>query len=149
VKTTAYALLLLLLAFTLAPDCTADDIVQIVSLDSFPPSVIKTVPVCGDTAVDPNLREISVTYSKDMKVTDHCWSWCGVADSSFPKLDGKTEFLQDNRTCVLHVALEPEKTYAIWMNLDKYLSFQDPHGHPAVPYLLVFRTAARESSKDR
>ncbi|MCD4690144.1 hypothetical protein K8S17_01640 [bacterium] len=52
--------------------------------------------------------------------------------------------MDDDRTCVLHVALEPEKTYAIWVNTDKFQSFQDPVGHPAVPYLLVFRTGPTE-----
>ncbi|MCK4538891.1 MAG: hypothetical protein KAV42_08870 [Candidatus Krumholzibacteria bacterium] len=113
-----------------------------VSIEALPPSVVRTVPLCGDDNVDPNLGEISVTFSKDMKVTGHCWSWCGVQDDSFPALSGDTEYLKDNRTCVLHVALEPEKTYAIWINVDKFLSFQDPGGHPAVPYLLVFRTGA-------
>lgn len=45
-------------------------------------------------------------------------------------------------TCVLTVALEPEVTYAIWINTEEYRSFQDTDGHAAVPYLVVFRTAA-------
>jgi RNA polymerase sigma-70 factor (ECF subfamily) len=65
-----------------------------------------------------------------------------VAQRSYGR--GDTEYLDDNRTCVLHVALEPEKTYAIWINVDQFQSFQDPEGHPAVPYLLVFRTGPGE-----
>jgi len=143
-KTATYAFLLLLLAMISAPDCPAGEITDDVSLDALPPSVVRTVPPCGAAAVDPNLSEISVTFSKDMKVTGHCWSWCSVQESSFPALNGDTEYLEDNRTCVLHVALEPEKTYAIWINVDQFQSFQDPQGHPAVPYLLVFRTAPGE-----
>ena len=145
-KTATHVLLLLMLAITSAPNCAAGENTEEISLESLPPSVVRTVPQCGDVAVDPDLREIRVTYSKDMKVTGHCWSWCGVHDSTFPVLSGDTRFLEDNRTCVLRVALEPEKTYAIWMNVDQYQSFQDPQGHPAVPYLLVFRTTSRDQS---
>jgi RNA polymerase sigma-70 factor (ECF subfamily) len=143
-KTAVHAFLFLLLVVAIAPDCPAVEITDDVSLDALPPSVVRTVPLCGDTAVDPNLSEISVTFSKDMKVTGHCWSWCSVQESSFPVLSGDTEYLEDNRTCVLHVALEPEKTYAIWINVDQFQSFQDTDGHPAVPYLLVFRTGPGE-----
>ena len=140
-RTAAYAFLLLLVVAS-APDCPAGEIADDVSLDTLPPSVVRTVPLCGDDAVDPNLSKISVTFSKDMKVTGHCWSWCSVQEGSFPALSGATEFLEDNRTCVLHVALEPEKTYAIWINVDQFQSFQDTEEHPAVPYLLVFRTGS-------
>jgi RNA polymerase sigma-70 factor (ECF subfamily) len=143
-RTAAHALLFLLLAVVSTPDCLAGEITDVVSLEALPPSVVRTAPLCGDDAVDPNLSEISVTFSKDMKVTGHCWSWCSVEESSFPVLSGATEFLEDNRTCVLHVALEPEKTYAIWINVDQFQSFQDTGGHPAVPYLLVFRTGPKE-----
>lgn len=143
-KTAAHAFLLLLLVMTSAPDCQAGEITDAVSLDALPPSVVRTVPTCGDDAVDPSLSEISVTFSKDMKVTGHCWSWCSVQESSFPVLSGDTEYLEDNRTCVLHVTLEQEKTYAIWINVDQFQSFQDTEGQPAVPYLLVFRTGLRK-----
>lgn len=124
--------------------CLANEAQGPVSLASVPPSVVMTVPRCGDAAVDPRTSEVSVTFSKDMKVTGHCWSWCGMTEDTFPALAGETRFLGDNRTCVLSVALEPETTYAIWINTDKYHSFQDPGGHTAVPYLLVFRTGAAQ-----
>ncbi len=144
-KTATHALLILLLAMTFAPDSPAGETTDEVSLESLPPSVVRTVPLCGDDAVDPSLSEISVTFSKEMKVTGHCWSWCSVEEGSFPELAGDTEYLDDNRTCVLHVVLEPEKTYAIWINVDQFQSFQDTAGHPAVPYLLVFRTGVAET----
>ena len=143
-RTALHALWFLMLAVVCAPDCRAGEITDVVSLDALPPSVVRTVPLCGDDDVDPDLSEISVTFSKDMKVTGHCWSWCYVQESSFPALNGDAEYLEDNRTCVLHVALEPEKTYAIWINVDQFQSFQDTGGRPAIPYLLVFRTGPEE-----
>ncbi|MBN2227690.1 MAG: hypothetical protein JW763_10030 [candidate division Zixibacteria bacterium] len=136
-------LCLLSIVVILVPNCPADEISGEVSIAGLPPSVVKTIPQCGDDAVDPNLTEIRVTFSKDMKVTGHCWSWCSVQEDAFPKLSDTARFLSDKRTCVLPVELEPEKTYAIWINVDKYLSFQDPEKHPAVPYLLVFKTGSK------
>ena len=41
---------------------------------------------------------------------------------------------------VLPVRLEPGKTYAIWVNSEKFGNFKDADGRSAVPYLPVFRT---------
>jgi hypothetical protein len=110
-----------------------------VSIDNLPPSVVKTVPQCGAINVDPNLNEISVVFSKDM--LDRAWSFVRISPESFPKLVGKPHFAQDKRTCVVKVALEPDKTYALWLNSESYRNFKDSDQRPAVPYLLVFRTA--------
>ena len=53
---------------------------------------------------------------------------------------GSPTYEDDKRTCVLPVKLEPGKTYAIWVNSDKFGNFKDADGRSAVPYLLVFRT---------
>jgi RNA polymerase sigma-70 factor (ECF subfamily) len=112
----------------------ADDI----SLESVPPVVVKTVPEAGAAEVDPKLTEIKVTFSKDMQ--DGTWSWAILSKESFPVVDGKPKYLKDKRTCVLPVKLEPEKTYAIWVNSEKLDLFKDTGGRSAVPYLLVFKT---------
>ena len=57
------------------------------------------------------------------------------------KVIGKPRYEDDRRTCVLQVRLEPNKTYAYWINSQKFQNFKDKQGHPAVPYLLVFQTA--------
>ena len=109
-----------------------------VTLESVPPVVVKTVPEAGAADVDPELTEIKVTFSKDMK--DGSWSWAILSKESFPKMDGKPKYLADKRTCVLPVMLEPGKTYAIWVNSEKLGNFKDTGGRSAVPYLLVFKT---------
>lgn len=109
-----------------------------VSLDSVPPVVVKTIPEAGSADVDPKLKEIRVTFSKDM--LDGSWSWAKLSDESFPNLDGKPKYLADRRTCVLPVKLEPGKTYAVWVNHEQFGNFQDANGRSALPYLLVFRT---------
>jgi hypothetical protein len=109
-----------------------------VTLESVPPVVVKTVPEAGAVDVDPKMAETRVTFSKDMQ--DGSWSWATLSKESFPKLDGKPKYLADKRTCVLPVKLEPGKTYAIWVNSERFGNFKDTDGRSAVPYLLVFKT---------
>ena len=113
----------------------ADDI----TIETVPPVVVKTVPEAGAGEVDPALTEIKVTFSKDM--TDNSWSWVIHGNKeNFPTGDGKPKYLADKRTCVLPVKLEPGKTYALWVNSEKFTNFKDGDGRSAVPFLLVFRT---------
>jgi RNA polymerase sigma-70 factor (ECF subfamily) len=112
----------------------ADD----VTLESVPPVVVKTVPEAGAGEVDPKLTEIRITFSKDMQ--DGGFSLSTHTKASFPKVDGKPKYLADKRTCVLAVKLETGKTYAIWVNSEKFGNFKDTGGRSAIPYLLVFRT---------
>jgi hypothetical protein len=109
-----------------------------VTLKSVPPVVVKTVPAAGADDVDAKLTEIKVTFSKDME--DDSWSWGSLSKESFPKMNGKPKYLKDKRTCVLPVKLEAGKTYAIWVNSEKFGHFKDADGKTAVPYLLVFKT---------
>jgi len=110
-----------------------------ITIETAQPVIVKTVPQAGAAEVDAKTTEIKVTYSKDM--TDESWSWSQISDDSFPKVVGKPKYLKDKRTCVLTVKLEPGKTYAIWLNSEKFDGFKDADGRSAVPYLLVFKTA--------
>jgi RNA polymerase sigma-70 factor (ECF subfamily) len=123
-----------LIAFITCSMALADE----VSIETAPPVVVKTVPEAGSSGVDAALGEIKVTFSKDMQ--DGSWSWSTLSKESFPTIDGKPKYLDDKRTCTLPVKLEPGKTYAIWLNSEKFRNFKDAAGKPAVPYLLVFKT---------
>jgi RNA polymerase sigma-70 factor (ECF subfamily) len=125
-------LLTLVVAVSLAG---ADDI----SVESAPPVIVKTLPQAGAADIDAKTTEIQVTFSKDMM--DQSWSWSQLSDDTFPRITGKPKYLKDKRTCVVSVKLEPGKTYAIWLNSEKFENFKDADGRPAVPYLLVFKTA--------
>jgi hypothetical protein len=110
-----------------------------ISIQSLPPSVVKTVPECGSTDVDAMATtQIKATFSKDMM--DGHWAWVQISDETFPKTIGKPKYLDDKRTCVLNVLLESNKTYVIWLNSGKFQGFMDTEGNKAVPYLLVFKT---------
>jgi hypothetical protein len=127
-----------LAAVTMARLGVAHDVTE-VTVETMPPSVVKTVPQAGETDVDPSLKEITVTYSKDM-LTDRMWAVCQISKETFPETGKDIHYLEDKRTCVVPVALEPEKTYVVWFNRGRFNSFRDTQNNPAVPYLLVFRT---------
>lgn len=120
--------------------CSAQQSQQ-VSVESMAPSVIRTIPVCGDTNVDPGLKQIKVTFSKDMK-TNRMWAVCQISKETFPELNGETGY-SDDRTCVVPVKLEPNKTYVVWFNRAQFNSFRDKKNNPAVPYQLVFKTRSQ------
>ena len=118
------------------------------SVETMPPAVVSTIPQCGDTAVDAGLKEIRVTFSKDM-MTKEMWSICQVSDDSFPASAGDIHYLGDKRTCVFPVKLEPGKTYVLWFNTGKFASFRDTANNSAIPYLLVFKTRGASGSAHR
>lgn len=78
-------------------------------------SVVQTVPQFGDTAVDPALKEIRVTFSKDM-ITNRLWSVLQISKESFPETAGQFLYLPDKRTCVIPVKSKPGKPYGLWFN---------------------------------
>jgi hypothetical protein len=108
------------------------------SIDSMPPVVIKTVPEAGATNVTAGTVEIKVTFSKEM--ADGSWSWIEPWKGANGTPLGKPKYESDQRTCVLKVKLEPNKTYAFWLNRGQFQNFKDQQGHPSVPYLLAFQT---------
>ena len=109
-----------------------------ITVANAPPVVVSTEPRGGQTDVAPGTTAIRVTFSRPMR--DGSWSWVKLSDTSFPKKTGNPRFLDNQRTCVLPVSLQPGKTYAMWLNRPPYENFQDQDGHKAVPYLLVFET---------
>ena len=128
------AAMILLVCFVTA-SISADE----VTLEKVPPVVVETSPEAGADDVDPKTTKIKVTFSKAM--ADGSWSWSTLSKDSFPETSGEAKYLEDQCTCVLPVKLKPGKTYAIWLNSNKFHNFKDTKGNPAVPYLLVFRTA--------
>lgn len=119
-----------------------------VSVKTMPPSVVKTVPQAGDTEVDPALKEISVTFSKDMLV-DGMWAICQTSKETFPEAAGKIHYLEDKRTCVFPVKLQPGKTYVLWFNRAQFNSFRDTDNQPAVSYMLVFETKTAVAKNEK
>jgi serine/threonine protein kinase len=103
-----------------------------------PPVVVETFPVSGTRDVAPGDMEIRVRFCKDMMDGD--WSWSTAWENSTPESLGPPHYLDDHRTCVMKVHLEPGKTYAWWLNSNKFHNFKDAAGEPSVPYLFSFQT---------
>lgn len=111
------------------------------TIETMPPVVVKAVPESGSQGVASGVVEIRVTFSKPM--VDQSWSWSGAWKGSEPETIGKPRYEGDQKTCVLKVKLDPDKTYGYWINSDKFKGFKDQRGLAAVPYLLVFKTKAK------
>jgi len=110
-----------------------------ISIKAMPPSVVKTVPAAGATDVDPALKELTFTFSKEM--TDGSCSACQTNTENFPEPgEGKIHYLPDKRTCVMPVKLQHGKTYVLWLNRAQFQNFRDAQHNSSVPYLLVFET---------
>jgi serine/threonine protein kinase len=107
-------------------------------LSEQPPIVVQTFPISGARDVPPGETEIRVRFSKDM--ADGSWSWSTAWENSTPESLEPPHYLDDHRTCVIKVRLEPGKTYAWWLNSNKFHNFKDEAGLAAVPYLLIFQT---------
>lgn len=105
------------------------------------PVVVKTSPEAGRNDVAPGIVEIRVTFSKPM--ADRSWSWSTAWKDSSPEIVEQPKYEADQRTCVLKVKLEPNKTYGYWLNSEKFHGFRDRQGNIAVPYLLTFKTKDR------
>jgi serine/threonine protein kinase len=114
---------------------------------SLPPVVVRTTPISGTRDVAPGIVELSVTFSKDM--VDESWSWCTAWDDSMPETIEQAHYLADHRTCVIKARLEPGRTYATWLNSDKFENFRGVDGSPALPYLLIFETKGRTKPATR
>ena len=115
---------------------------QVVSpIQGFPPVVVRTEPVSGETHVDPRTQEIRITFSKRMM--DKSWSLVQWSKETFPAVTGPPGYLEDQRTCVVPVKLEPGKCYVIWVNTEKHINFKDEDGRSALPYLLAFETSGK------
>jgi RNA polymerase sigma-70 factor (ECF subfamily) len=119
------------------PSSVATD-TQSYGVDSLPPVVVSTEPASGSRDVAPGPATIRVSFSKGM--TPGTWSWSSAWSNSAPQIFGQPRYEADGRTCVVTVNLQPGRTYAFWLNSDRFKNFKDTEGRPAVPYLLIFET---------
>jgi hypothetical protein len=92
----------------------------------------------GATAVDPSLKEISVTFDRDMDTGG--MSWTG-GPPHFPPIDKSRQARWTNaRTCVLPVKLEKGSYYRLGINSSSYRNFRSSAGEAASPTSLYFTT---------
>ncbi len=90
------------------------------------PKVIALSPANGATGVDPNLKEIKVTFDRPMGKTS--WSFCQKSDVDFPETGGMPSYDESGIVITMPVRLSPNKTYNIYLNAPPYLGFRSANG---------------------
>jgi RNA polymerase sigma-70 factor (ECF subfamily) len=116
---------------------------QDLTVATAPPVVVKTTPAAGTVDVDPGLSSIEVVFSK--KMDDGGWSIVQSSRRTMPTVDGKPRFDEGRTTCTIPVKLEPGRSYALWINSERFGNFKDRDGRSAIPYLLVFDTKGKKT----
>lgn len=100
-----------------------------------PPRIVSTSPAVGATDVDPAIKEITVTFDRDM---GGGMSWTG-GGPEYPNITSRPNW-RDARTCVLPVALEAGKFYRAGINSTSFQNFRSAAGYPAQPSAIYFTT---------
>lgn len=102
------------------------------------PKVISTFPPT-DAVVPAGIQQVSVTYDRPMQ--DKSWSFVTGGERAYPQVDGGPSLSDDKRTFSLPVKLQPNTTYVMWFNSDRFQNFKDEQGQSATPYRLTFTTS--------
>lgn len=110
-----------------------------------PPRIIASVPRTGDTEVDPALKEITVTFDRDM---EGGFSWTGGGPEFPGREDGQAKW-KDKRTCVLPVSVQPAHFYRVGINAPSFRNFRSAAGVPAIPTAILFTTQGASDALKR
>ena len=105
--------------------------------NSAAPKIVKTKPAAGEADVSPSLKEIVVTFDRDMG-EGYSWTGSGPDYPASPK-DAKPHW-RNKRTCVLPVALEPGHYYRVGINSKSFQNFRGADDVPAQPSVIFFTT---------
>lgn len=109
------------------------------------PRIVNTSPLAGATDVDPDIKEISVTFDCDMDTRGY--SWTG-GPPNFPEIPkGASPSWKDNRTCVLPVKLEPGRYYRLGINSSSFQNFRSIGGIPAASSVINFTTKGADETE--
>lgn len=103
------------------------------------PRVVAMTPENGDTAVDPGLTEIRVTFDRVMDTGGFSFVGGGPA---FPKVAGRPSWDATGKVAILPVKLEPDHHYELWLNRGRFQAFRSAKGGPLESVHVTFRTAS-------
>ncbi len=103
------------------------------------PRVVLLSPGNGATNVDPNLKEIKVTFDRPMNKGG--WSFCQKSEVDFPTISGTPSYDESGMVITLPVRLSPGKTYNIYLNSPAFSGFRSAQGHVLQPVHYTFATA--------
>jgi hypothetical protein len=100
------------------------------------PKVVATYPSDG-AHVPPSIAELKVSYDHRMMAS---WSFATRSEKAFPEVLGAPSLSPDHITISLPIRLEPNRTYVVWLNTERYKNFKSEDGEAAEPYRLTFHT---------
>ena len=102
------------------------------------PTIISTKPEIGATDVDPTIKEISVTFDRDMDTSGYSWTGGGP---NFPSsAQGATAAWIDKRTCILPAQLKRGSFYRVGINSSSHQNFRSATGVMAETAMIYFAT---------
>ena len=111
-----------------------------------PPRSVSTSPKVGEIDVKPDLKEITVSFDRDMQPG---FSWTG-GPPEFPSGgEGQKPRWIDKRTCVLPVKLEAARYYRVGINSTSYQNFRSAEGIPAQTSAIYFTTVGASEQLKR
>jgi hypothetical protein len=102
-----------------------------------PPRIVATSPRIGETEVSPALKEITVTFDRDM---ERGMSWTGGGPDFPLSAPGQKAQWRNKRTCVLPVNLAPAHYYRVGINSTSFRNFRSVAGASASPSAIYFAT---------
>lgn len=105
--------------------------------DDGSPRIIKTSPEAGAKDVDPSIKEITITFDRDMAGG---FSWTGGPPDFPPGRDGQKPTWKDKRTCALPVSLQAAKFYRVGINAPSFQNFKSVQNVPVKPTAIYFTT---------
>lgn len=111
--------------------------VESAAADTPYPLIVKTTPQAGATGVDPALKEIAVTFDRDM---GKGISFTGGPPHFPPTDETRKPAWKDARTCVLPVKLAQGAFYRIGINSMSHQNFKSTSGAAAPPSAIFFTT---------
>ena len=100
------------------------------------PKVVVTYPADG-AHVPPSVAELKVSYDHRMMAS---WSFATRGEKAFPQVLGAPVLSADHITITLPIRLQPNHTYVVWLNTERYKNFKSEDGEAAEPYRLTFHT---------
>jgi hypothetical protein len=100
------------------------------------PKVVATYPPDG-AHVPPSIAELRVSYDHRMMAS---WSFASRGEKAFPEVLGAPSLSPDHITITLPIRLQPNHTYVVWLNTERYKNFKSEDGEAAEPYRLTFHT---------
>lgn len=103
-----------------------------------PPRIVATSPAVGATEVDPSIKEITVTFDRDMNTRGYSWTGGGEYFPHSP--EGARAHWRDARTCVLPVQLQAARFYRVGINAKSFHNFRSADGTPVPPTAIYFAT---------